>query len=329
MSRFYSKATIQLPMSQEVFTELDLGYEQDFEITIKEFKPYDILTINAKCIPQFAINNKYHSPSTTHIHPHNDDDIAKGSGADATDLIIPGIDHCLLSFKLTLISDNNNNNAISNSNNKSNHRSSSRIIPIKAVLCNGEYDITVTHSHGLQCGKYLLSISIAADDDQESAVDTTLNHHRNIPSSSSHSYNGSYSLPPMSPLSLNKTYATTTIRNSQQVSQALYVSCSISPTVNATSLSSIKPVISTIKSHQTHYYRFISSDPDQLISIKLIPQTKSKHTGYVFNDLDLYVTNRHKSLIAANRSTFVWSNCYSGISQIDICLLYTSDAADE
>jgi len=337
MSRFYSKAVVQLPMNQEVFTELDdQCYEQDFEINIKEFKPYDILIINIKCIPQFAISNKFSGQYHHHHDNVNQSNSSNGSGGggshvDTVDRIIPGIDHCLLSFKLYLI--DNDNSCSSSSSSSKQHAATTQVIsnnnrllllPIKAILCNGEYDITVTHSHGLQSGRYILSISLASppppflyDNNQETttaaaAVDRSLIYH--IPSSSSHSYSNSFSLPPMHQLSGQQQ------QQQQQLvsSQALYVSYSITPTVNATSLSSEKPVSSIIKSNQTHYYRFISNDPDKMISFKLIPRTKTKHTGYVFNDLDLYVSNRHQSLITVNRRSFVWSNCYSGISQIDI-----------
>jgi hypothetical protein len=324
-------------MNQEVFTELDdQCYEQDFEINIKEFKPYDILIINIKCIPQFAISNKFSGQYHHHHDNVNQSNSSNGSGGggshvDTVDRIIPGIDHCLLSFKLYLI--DNDNSCSSSSSSSKQHAATTQVIsnnnrllllPIKAILCNGEYDITVTHSHGLQSGRYILSISLASppppflyDNNQETttaaaAVDRSLIYH--IPSSSSHSYSNSFSLPPMHQLSGQQQ------QQQQQLvsSQALYVSYSITPTVNATSLSSEKPVSSIIKSNQTHYYRFISNDPDKMISFKLIPRTKTKHTGYVFNDLDLYVSNRHQSLITVNRRSFVWSNCYSGISQIDI-----------
>ena len=352
MSRFYSKATIQLPMNQEIFTELDdHGYEQDFEINIKEFKPYDILIINIKCIPQFAISNKYSGQYNYHHHNDNGDQRNSsssssssdggrgggGGGVDTIDRIIPGIDHCLLAFKLSMINNNDKDDDDNSSSSKrhataaaaaaqviSNNRSPLlSLLPIKAVLCNGEYDITVTHSHGLQSGRYILSISLASPHPPLPPYDDDDAYH--IPSNSSHSYGNTYSFPPMSPLSLNKTMQQLSGQQllgqqHQQVSssQALYVSYNITPTVNATSLSSEKPVSSIIKSNQTHYYRFISNDPDKMISFKLIPRTKTKHTGYVFNDLDLYVSNRHQSLITVNRRSFVWSNCYSGISQIDI-----------
>ena len=337
MSRFYSKAVVQLPMNQEVFTELDdQCYEQDFEINIKEFKPYDILIINIKCIPQFAISDKFSGQYHHHQHHHHHDNVnqsnsSNGSGGyvDTVDRIIPGIDHCLLAFKLYLF---DNDNSSSSSSSKQ-HAATTQVIsnnnrllllPIKAILCNGEYDITVTHSHGLQSGRYILSISLASpppppflyDNDQETSTAVAADRYPvyHIPSSSSHSYSNSFSLPPMHQLSGQQQ------QQQQQLasSQALYVSYSITPTVNATSLSSEKPVSSIIKSNQTHYYRFISNDADKMISFKLIPRTKTKHTGYVFNDLDLYVSNRHQSLITVNRRSFVWSNCYSGISQIDI-----------
>ena len=344
MSRFYSKALVQVPMNQEVFTELDdQCYEQDFEIIIKDFKPYDILIINIKCIPQFAISNKFSGQYHHHHHDNvNQSNSSNGGGGyvDTVDRIIPGIDHCLLAFKLSLI-DNDN---ISSSKSSKQHAATTQVIsnnnrllllPIKAILCNGEYDITVTHSHGLQSGRYILSISLASppslyDNDQETATAAAAAADRSpiyhIPSSSSssrHSYSNSFSLPPMHQLSGQQLSSQLQLSGQQQQqqlasSQALYVSYSITPTVNATSLSSEKPVSSIIKSNQTHYYRFISNDPDKMISFKLIPRTKTKHTGYVFNDLDLYVSNRHQSLITVNRRSFVWSNCYSGISQIDI-----------
>jgi hypothetical protein len=346
-------------MNQEVFTELDdQCYEQDFEINIKEFKPYDILIINIKCIPQFAISNKFSGQYHHHHHHDNVDQSNSSNGGgtggyvDAVDRIVPGIDHCLLAFKLSWIDSDNSSSRSSSSSSKhhaaatqviSNNNNRLLLLPIKAILCNGEYDITVTHSHGLQSGRYILSISLASpppnlyNNDQEktritaaaaaaaaAVVDHSPIYHipNSSSSSNSHSYSNSFSLPPMHQLSGQQLSDQLQLSGQQQLSssssQALYVSYNITPTVNATSLSSEKPVSSIIKSNQTHYYRFISNDPDKMISFKLIPRTKTKHTGYVFNDLDLYVSNRHQSLITVNRRSFVWSNCYSGISQIDI-----------
>ena len=91
--------------------------------------------------------------------------------------------------------------------------------------------------------------------------------------------------------------------------------------VRATAIQANQKMHGNLGPDEMIYYRFMITDPKQMVSIFARPTVNSErgHKGsHPIGDPDLYVTNKFEGLVCANKDSYTWKSINSGSDRIDI-----------